>query len=58
MCVSCFIYGLKYVIYGNLFVSTGKRTVGKRKMEPEAGKGKKVVDNGEIGNVKGNCILY
>ncbi|PWA53614.1 phospholipase-like protein [Artemisia annua] len=32
----------------------GKRATGKRKMEPESGKGKKIVDNGGIGNVKGD----
>ena len=56
--MSCVIYDLIGIIYGNLFVSAGKRVASKRKMEPEAGKWKKMVDNGEIGNVKGNCILY
>ena len=58
MCLSCVIYDLIGIIYGNLFVSAGKRTAGKRKMAQEAGKRKKSVDSGEIGNGKGKCILY
>ena len=54
--MSCVVYDVIGIIYGNLFVSTGKRAAGKRKMEP--GKGKKMVDNGKTGNVKGKCIVY
>ena len=38
-------------------MSTGKRAAGKRKMEPEAGKGKKMFDNGGKGKFKANFNL-